>query len=330
MANEPQTSSLAPLGREEYIEQSHFFRALGERLAGNVPAQEVLASVREEVLATTKLPMAIDFLLGELRHEGLLGPAMSRLPHYFTPFQAYVVRESENERLRFDLRVGLDILRHEAEYRASEPTRQGIFLYQFEALCRNRLGYDRGLEAVASDPAFDEIWRDWIRKVRRQIGMVDIADLIYVHSEYYWQRQGGRASNRDAAAVGRDSAPLSREAQLSTAEQANEEGQPAAEGDEAPLVLFGEREGRIALANRRKDPLYLFSSLHRQLGYPEVPRQKPADREKDALPQLARRLEQFETRLKIIEEEQRGGLDLTKFYERPEATPSDFGGAGEP
>jgi hypothetical protein len=82
-------------------------------------------------------------------------------------------------------------------------------------------------------------------------------------------------------------------------------------------VLFGEREGRIALANRRKDPLFLFSSLHRQLGYPEVPRQKPADRQQDLLPQLARRLEQLEARLKLLEEEQRGGLDLTRFYERP-------------
>jgi hypothetical protein len=118
------------LSREEYIEQAHFFRALGERLAGNVPAQEVLGSVREEVLATTKLPMAIDFLLGELRHVGVLGPAMSLLPHYFTPFQAFVIQESENERLRFDLRIGLEILRKEAQYRANEPTPQGIFLYQ--------------------------------------------------------------------------------------------------------------------------------------------------------------------------------------------------------
>ena len=82
-------------------------------------------------------------------------------------------------------------------------------------------------------------------------------------------------------------------------------------------MLFGEREGRIALANRQKDPLYLFSSLHRQLGYPEVPRVKPADKEQALLPQLARRLEQLEMRLKIMEEEQRGGIDLTKFYERP-------------
>src|SRR3954447_9211557 len=186
MVDEP--SPLAPLGREEYVEQAHFFRALAERLEVNVPAQEVLASVREEVLATTKLPMAIDFLLGELRHEGVLGSALARLPHYFTPFQAFVIQESENERLRFDLRVGLEILRREAKYRSEAPTRQGIFLFQFEALCRHRLGYDHGLEAIAGDPAFDETWRDWILKLRRQIGMVELADVIYVHSEYYWQR----------------------------------------------------------------------------------------------------------------------------------------------
>src|SRR5262249_1469400 len=149
--------------------------------------------------------------------------------------------------------------------------------------CRHRLGYDRGLEAIAGDPAFDETWRDWILKLRRQIGMVDLADVIYVHSEYYWQR-----SEKSEGANSEDA-----------------------------VVLFGEREGRIALANRKKDPLFLFSSLHRQLGYPEVPRKKPQDQEKALLPQLARRLEQMETRLKILEEEQRGGLDITKFYEPP-------------
>jgi hypothetical protein len=254
--------------------------------------------------------------LGELRHEGVLGPAMSLLPHYFTPFQAFVVQESENERLRFDLRVGLEILRREAEYRAGEPTRQGIFLYQFEALCRNRLGYDRGLEAAARDPAFDDTWRDWIRKVRRQIGMVDIADLIYVHSEYYWQRQRGPTFSGNTEG----SAPQTfrRDAERSVPQGAGDGPARSKEaaGEDA-VVLFGEREGRIALANRRKDPLFLFSSLHRQLGYPEVPRHKPADKQEAPLPQLARRLEQLEMRLKIVEEEQRGGLDLTKFYAPP-------------
>jgi hypothetical protein len=303
----PEPSSLSPLGREEYIEQAHFFRALAERLEVNVPAQEVLSSVREEVLATTKLPLAIDFLLGELRHEGVLGPAMSLLPHYFTPFQAYVIQESENERLRFDLRVGLEILRREAQYRAGEPTCQGIFLYQFESLCRHRLGYDRGLEAIAGDPGFDETWREWIRTLRRQIGMVDLADVIYVHSEYYWQRNkapGNRATQNSESIDSKDAAA-------------------SKSHDENALILFGEREGRIALANRKKDPLFLFSSLHRQLGYPEVPRVKRPDQEKALLPQIARRLEQMETRLKILEEEQRGGLDLTKFYERPSGPPAE-------
>jgi hypothetical protein len=306
------------LGHEEYVEQAHFFRALGERLASNVPAQEVLASVREEVLATTKLPHAIDFLLGELRHAGVLGPAMSLLPHYFTPFQAFVIQESENERLRFDLRIGLEILSKEAEYRAVSPTPQGIFLYQLEAISRNRLGYDRGLEAVAGDPAFDAVWREWILRLRRQIGMVDIADLIYVHSEYYWQRQGGGSqtthdvSKRDAL-----SGAVSDDEPARDGESVDGGGEaPARLGEEA-VILFGEREGRIALANRHKDPLFLFSSLQRQLDYPAIPRPKAVDPEQALLPQLARRMEQLETRLKIMEEEQRGGLDLSQFYERP-------------
>jgi hypothetical protein len=311
MSIEANNSDTAPLGREEYIEQAHFFRALGERLVENVPAQDVLSSVREEVLATTKLPLAIDFLLGELRHEGVFGPAMARLDHYFTPFQAFVVQESENERMRFDLRIGLEVLRREAEYRAAEPTRQGIFLYQFEALCRNRLGYDRGLEAVARDPAFDDTWRQWIRQVRRQVGMVDIADLIYVHSEHYRQRQERERGPR----AGSSPSPMN-----ATEESVGGAGiSGGLDGParlEAEIVLFGEREGRIALANRRKDPLFLFSSLHRQMGYPEVPRPKAAEKE-NLLPQLARRLEQLEARLKIVEDEQRGGFDLSKFYERP-------------
>lgn len=307
MDNDETESPLAPLGREEYIEQAHFFRALAERLVENIPAQEVLSTVREEVLATTKLPLAIDFLLGELRHEGVLGPAMSLLPHYFTPFQAYIIQESENERLRFDLRVGLEILRREAEYRANEPTHQGLFLYQFEVLCRNRLGYDRGLDAMAADPAFAGKWRDWLRKLRRQIGMVDIADVIYVHSEYYWQREaGGRGPNTIEAVAATDQA----DANDSAANQ-------VVDSPASAIVLFGEREGRIALANRKKDPLYLFSSLNRQLGYPAAPRVLVAEKEQHLLPQLARRIEQLEMRLKIIEEEQRGGLDLTKFYEKP-------------
>ena len=267
------------LPREEYIEQMHFFTVLGERLRENTPAQEILESVREEILATTKLPMAVDFLLSELRHVGMFSLGMQRLTHYFTPFQCYVMSEAENDHRRFDLRIGLEILSREAKYRTeANISRAGLFLYQFEALCRNRLGYDGGLEAMALDPSYDPSWREWILTVRRQIGIVDLADLIYVRSEFYQQRQQNEAP-----------------------------GGPDQQ-------LFGLLEGRIAWANRQKDPLLLFAALHRQLGYPQVPRTRLADPEERLLPVLARRMEQLEARLKLIEEEQRGGIQLERFY----------------
>ncbi len=287
MAESDLTNPVAPLGVEEYIEQAHFFGMLAERLAENAPAQEVLASAREEVLATTKLPMAIDYLLSELKHAGVMATAMTKLSHYFTPLQAYIVGEGENERGRFDLRVGLDVLAREAQYRSGTyagskraPTLQGLFLYQFEVLCRNRLGYDKGLTAVSGDPSYPPEWRAWILGIRHQVGIIDIADLIYVQSEHAAKR-GGASAN----------------------------------------PLFGDQEGRIALANRKKDPLYLFNSLHRQLGYPEPPRTHRATKDDNPIPAMARRMEQLEKRVKLLEEEQRGGFDLSKFYEKPPAAP---------
>jgi 3-oxoacyl-[acyl-carrier protein] reductase len=38
---------------------------------------------------------------------------------------------------------------------------------------------------VAADPLFDEAWREWIDMVRRQVGLVDFCDMIYVRSELY-------------------------------------------------------------------------------------------------------------------------------------------------
>lgn len=269
------------LSREEYVEQAYFFRSMGERLLEQIPMQELMRAVRDEVLATTNLPHAIDFLLTELRHSGCFASAMARLPHYFTQFQTYIMEQAENERGRFDLRVALEILRREAEYRSGEWSLQGIFLYQFEALCRNRLSYDRGLKSMSLDPGFDEVWRKWIIQFRRRIGIIDVADMIYVASEHYVAQQ---------TRLGR---------QL-----------PA---DDHP-ILFGDKEGRIALANRTKNPLFLFAAMQRHLGYPEVPRPKPIDQTPRLIPQMMRLLEQLEQRVKLIEDEQRqGAVDLNKF-----------------
>jgi hypothetical protein len=292
--------AISPLPREEYVEQQHLFTVLGERLRENVPAQEVLGLVREEILATTKLPMAVDFMAAELRHLGAFSTAMERLPHYFTPFQCFVMAEAENDARRFDLRVGLEVLTLEARYRAEGATRQGLFLFQLEVLSRNRMGYDAGLEAVAGDPAYDEAWRAWILTVRRQIGLVDLADLIFVRSEFYHERKAAEAGDAEGAA--------------DLMAQAAVEGFPA---------LFGRQEGRIAWANRGKDSLMLFAALHRQLGYPEAPKPRPEDPEQRLLPQLARRVEQLESRLKLVEEEQRGGINLERFYAEQQKRPEE-------
>ncbi len=273
------------LNREEYIEQAFFFRSLSERMKISHPMQELLGSIKEEVLATTQLPYAIDFMLAELLHQGVMATAMSRLDHYFSAFQTFVVAEAEDDRRNFDLRVGLEILRRQAEYLAGEPTRPGLFMYQFETLCRNRLRYDQGLKAISEDPLYDQAWAEWVLTVRRQIGIVDFADLVYVRSEYYVQ-QTERAGR--AVEVGHH-------------------------------VLFGPKEGRIALANRQKDPLLLLSALQRHLGYPAVPRLEPASNTTDLVAQLSRRVERLESRLKLMEDEQKEGIDLTKFYRQGHA-----------
>jgi len=262
------------LSREEYVEQAYLFRTLRERMQQDMSTQELLMAIRRELLSTTRLPFAVDFMASELQLTGGFATAMAHLPHYFTPFQTYVVAEAEKPEGSFDFRIALEILQREAEYRASNPSPQGVFLYQFETICRNRLGYDRGLEAMAGDAIYDEAWREWIPTVRRQIGLIDLGDMIYVRSELYRQTRGKA---------------------------------------EKP-ILFGEKEGKIALANRRKDPLYLFSALERHLGYPSVPRPKPEDAQRAIVPELQRRIERLETRIKLLEEELRGGINLARFY----------------
>lgn len=269
------------LEREEYVEQAYFFRMVGERLPENFPLQELMGQLRHEILATTKLPMAIDYLLTELRHSGAMSVAMKKLAHYFTPYQAYVIEAAEEDRGRFDTRVAIDILHHQAKYLSETPSPEGLFLYQFETLARNRMRYDRGLDAMARDPMYNEDWRQWIYTVRRQVGIIDLADMIFVRSREYLRRK-------------------------------TRPGMPAPE-PEAP-VLFGDKEGKIAWANRDKDPMYLFAALQRHLGYPMAPRLKRIDETQEIIPLLLRRIERLEVRIKILEQEAREGLDITQFY----------------
>src|SRR5258708_30054809 len=90
-----------PLDRDEYIEQAYFFRALRDRLVEGLATQEALERIDQEILATTRLPYAIQFLAVELKHSGLLSSGFSRLSHYFTPFHPFIIRANEQDGRRF-------------------------------------------------------------------------------------------------------------------------------------------------------------------------------------------------------------------------------------
>ena len=165
-----------------------------------------------------------------------------------------------------------------------------MFVYQFECLARNHLGYDAGMTAIADDPIYDEDWRRWIRRMRSRLGTRDLSDFIYVSSEAFRREQERVSDTVDA--------------QLES------------------IFLFGEAEGRIARANRGKDPLYLFAALQRQLGYPQVPRPKPSQTEHVIHPVLEQRLQHIEKRLKLLEAEEKSGIDLSEFYSGNGRTPN--------
>jgi hypothetical protein len=139
---------------------------------------------------------------------------------------------------------------------------------------------------MARDPFYSEDWHDYIMTLRARLGDVDFADLIYVRSELF-------ATER---------------------RRQNPEFVP-----KFP-ILFGDKEGRIARANRGRDPLYLFSALQRQLGYPEVPRPRRPDELESRIVHLEQRVALLENRLKIAESDLQQEADLSAVLVRPEDT----------
>jgi hypothetical protein len=278
------------LEREEHVEQAYFFRALRERMAEGQATQTVLEGVHQEILATSRLPYAIQFLATEMKHSGLLSSGFARLSHYFTAFQTFVIASTEDETKRFSADNAFLVLEREAAYRAAGGlTRAGLFVYQFEVLCRNRLGYDHGVRAMAADAFYDADWKRCLEYVRAQIGLVELAEVIFVRSDQYVREERRR--------------------------------DPAYEPELPPL--FGEKEGKIARANVGRDPLYLFAALQRQLGYPEVPRPRSKDDLPSKVEALQGKVRELSQRLKLLEAEARGKLDLSQFAEEGELPQDD-------
>lgn len=269
----------APLDRDEYVEQAYFFRVLRERVEANQAAQEVLGGLSQELLTTTRLPFAVQFLDSELKHSGLLSSGFAKLPHYFTPFQTFVVAQSEEDKRKFPFNLAFLVLEREATYKAGTPTPSGLFVYQFEAITRNKLGYEDGLVAMSGEPLYSADWRRNADVVRRQIGMTEFSELVYLRSEQF------------------------------VADQKRKD--PAYDPPLPPL--FGDKEGKIAKASIGRDPLFLFAALQRQLAYPEVPRTKRKDDTDTKVERLEARVREMDTRIRILEAEARGTFDPTQF-----------------
>jgi hypothetical protein len=287
------------LEREEYIEQAYFFHTFRARLIDGLPAQEILARIGEELLSTTKLPLATSFLHSEIRGTGIMGPAMERISHYFTPFQAHVMTQAECDLSRFAMEQGLLVLEREAKFKAENPALPALFVFQFEAISRNRLGYTKGLAALAADPFYTEDWADYILTLRARLGDVDFADLIFVRSQQF----------------------------------VNERRRTIPDFQPKFPILFGEKEGKIARANRGRDPMYLFAALQRQLGYPEVPRPRRPDELESRVLILEQKIAQLENRLKSAESDIQHDVDLAQVLVKPEDTagiPKGWGKKTEP
>lgn len=273
--------AVAPvLDREEYVEQAYFFRIFRERIADNTPAQEVLRQVSQELLSSTRMPMAIEFLSTEIRHTGLLGTGFERLTHYFSPFQTFIVKQAEDERVRMTMETAILILEREAAYRAGTPSKPGLFVYQFETICRNRLSYFDGLTAMSQEAFYDTNWKAYLETIRKSIGIIDFSDLIFYRSE----------------------------TAITEAKRRNSQFVP-----QAP-ALFGEKEGRIAKASHGRDPLYFFAALQRQLNYPEVPRGKTRDENATKVEMMQAKIREMDARIRLLESETKGGpIDWSQF-----------------
>ena len=233
------------LDREEYVEQAYFFRTFRERSPTTCRRRTSSTRVHEELLTSTRLPYAVQFLAAELKHTGLARHGFAKLPHYFTAFQAFVVAAGRGgEDAVPDGRPRSWCSNARPRTAPRQPTQAGAV----------RLPVRDDRPQPARLP----------RRLRRDDGRPVLRRrLAGIH------RRTGRG--RSATSTSPTSSTCGRSCTCIEQRRAN----PAFEPPLPPL--FGEKEGKIAKASRGRDPLYLFAALQRQLGYPEVPRYKQRD-----------------------------------------------------
>ena len=137
------------LDHDEYVEQAHFFRTLGERLPQNMPLQDLLLSCRTRSWRPRScLRVGVSARRAETFRRDRRGDGEAAALFHARSRPTSCRRRKTSEVV---LTCGWlsNCCACEAEYLARGATRQGMFMYQFECLCRNRLRYERGLDAMA-------------------------------------------------------------------------------------------------------------------------------------------------------------------------------------
>ena len=179
------------------------------------------------------------------------------------------------------------VLEREAKFKSEAPSLPALFVFQFEAIVANRLGYNKGLAGMAADPFYTEEWKDYILTLRTRLGDVDFADLIFVRSEQFVRER--RRLNPDFI-------------------------------PKFP-VLFGEKEGKIARANRGRDPDVPLRRTPAPAWLPRGPPHPPPRRARGPRARSSSRsIAQLENRLKIAESDIHQDIDLSQVLVKPEDT----------
>ena len=194
---------------------------------------------------------------------------------------------------RFSMEQALLILEREAKYKSENPARRPVH-FPVRVSVAKPAGLHPGTgAAMSADPLYTEDWRDYILMLQTRLGDVDFAKP---HPSYY-------------------------------AHFVKERRKTNPEFEPKYPTLFGEREGKIARANRGRDPVICWHWTA-SLAIPRSRDSAAPTSSKPAFSCSSRRSPSSRTASRPAESELNQDVDLSQVIVKPEDTagvPSGWG-----